>query len=154
MDACHKSILYTILGFKDAPKDSELRSIWGRALRCDFSSHREIHDLLSNVGSITSSKCVHLSIVFELGLKRGSQLRAFQDFFGIVYDMGSRDGTKAGDIVLRLPASMDFIQTMADEEGIHLFEPNNTGAWSCKFGPELEPQEVMEGLGMDWVYQR
>lgn len=84
----------------------------------------------------------------------GVQLRALRDSSGIVYDMGSHDGTKAGDIVLRVPAPMDLIKAMADEEGIHLFEPNDTGAWSLNYGPELEPQEVIESLGMDWFHQR
>ena len=64
---CHKESLYTILGFRDAGRrDRELCGLWGgKPTWCDFNSHKDIHDVLSNADVLSDQRRVEMCIVFH-----------------------------------------------------------------------------------------
>jgi hypothetical protein len=86
-EACHKSTLYAILGFKDpGRRNRELCDLWGgKPSCCDFGSHLDIHDVLANADTMSYQRRVEMCIVFHGG--RSDELALAEQFKDMIEDV-------------------------------------------------------------------
>lgn len=91
MQDCRRSDLYTILGFKDAPRFLDMRDSYD-VKRCDLSSHRDLHDLLTHVSGTKSPRQVEIAILYDKDIEHQSPLYRYplDRFYDFIYDMGHR----------------------------------------------------------------
>lgn len=151
--ACHKSTLYTILDFKDAGRrDRELCDLWGgKPSRCDFSSHKDIHSVLSNADIMSWPRRVEICIVLH---RRKIELLpvgfGFKEFAETILDMegGPFRGSKTA-VEMRVTSSEESkheLNLMSDSEyWEHESAFNKSwghGDWSYSFHSEATHQET------------
>jgi hypothetical protein len=98
-EVCHKSSLYKILGFKDAGRRSrELYDLWGgKPPRCDFVSHQDIHNVLSNADIMSYPRRVEMCIVFHRVQSDEDCLPQIKEFTDMVQDL-ERSPFRAQDL--------------------------------------------------------
>lgn len=118
-EACHKSTLYNILGFKDAGRrDRELLGLWGgKPSCCDFDSHQEIHEILSNADTMSYQKRVVMCIVFNRRQSDEVPLAQIREFTDLVQDLvrGSNPGETTLKVNMRVIFSKEGV-LMSDSE--------------------------------------
>ena len=118
-EACHKSTLYNILGFKDAGRrDRELSGLWGgKPSRCDFDSHQGIHEILSNADTMSYQRRVEMNIVFNGGRSDGGLLVKIREFTDMVQDLvrSSDPGETTLKVEMQVTFSDERVQ-MSDSE--------------------------------------
>jgi hypothetical protein len=86
-EACHKSNLYAILGFKDAGRrNRELCDLWGgKPSCCDFDSHIDLHDILANADTMSYPRRMEMCVVFH-GVQ-GNELALAKQFKVMIVDV-------------------------------------------------------------------
>lgn len=148
---CHKSTLYTILGFKGAGRrDRELCDLWGgKPSRCDFSSHKDIHSVLSNADIMSYPRRVEICIVLH---RRPSQQLpvGFKEFTDMIQDLegGPFRGSRT-TVVMRVTFSEESEHEMALMSDSEYWEHESAfnksweyADWSYYFHSEATHQET------------
>ena len=136
-EVCHKSSLYKILGFKDAGRRSrELYDLWGgKPPRCDFVSHQDTHNVLSNADIMSYPRRVEMCIVFHRVQSDEDCLPQIKEFTDMVQDLEGSPSRASGVVLtIRVLLRNEIVHDkalMSDTE--YCKERNEDVDWQCAY---------------------